>query len=231
MSGLGKSPLAMWRPWTHCSLFDGVPLPGMWGYTGYYPSLALRQFGGIQYPPRLGDLSLVTFDYVLGDDMWMFLAWVESVWEGRCSKMVPVEGDLHADSSVTPDFAKWREGWSPSFTLRPTVRPGIPHASVPSSLQASASTGQSERVAILERELEEARGKLASLRLVRASEREESAARVESIRSTLHHNNAIVANLRRDLEVQRGNVSTLRAMNDFISEQLEIFEAAKDHLE
>ena len=40
-----------------------------------------------------------------------------------------------------------------------------------------------------------------------------------------------VANLRRDLEIQRGNVSTLRTMNDFIREQLEISEAAKDHME
>uniref|UniRef100_A0A2N9I882 Aminotransferase-like plant mobile domain-containing protein n=1 Tax=Fagus sylvatica TaxID=28930 RepID=A0A2N9I882_FAGSY len=46
----------------------------VWGCTGYYPSLALRQFGGLQYPPRLSDLSLVTFDYVLGDDMWRFLS-------------------------------------------------------------------------------------------------------------------------------------------------------------
>ena len=145
--------------------------------------------------------------------------------------MVLVEGGLHADSSVTPDFAEWREGWSPSFTLRPTVRPGVSHASVPPSLQASTFTSQSERVAVLERELEEARAELASLRLVRASERKESAARVESMRSTLHHSNAVVANLRRDLEVQRGNVSTFRAMNDFIREQLEISEAAKDHLE
>uniref|UniRef100_A0A2N9FX93 Uncharacterized protein n=1 Tax=Fagus sylvatica TaxID=28930 RepID=A0A2N9FX93_FAGSY len=173
---------------------------------GYYPSLALHQFGGIQYPPRLGDLSSVTFDYV-------------------------PEGGLHADSSVTPDFAEWREGWSPSFTLRPTVRPDVSHASVPPSLQASTFAGQSERIAVLERELEEARAELASLRLVKASEREESAARVESMRSTLHHSNAAVANLPRDLEVQRGNVSTLRAMNDFIREQLEISKAAKDHLE
>ena len=145
--------------------------------------------------------------------------------------MVLVEGGLHADSSVTPDFAEWREGWSPSFTLRPTVRLGVSHASVPPSLRASASTGQSERVAVLERELEEARAELASLRLVKAFEREESAARVESMRSTLHHSNAAMANLRRDLEVQRGNVSTLRALNDFISEQLEISKVAKDHLE
>ena len=145
--------------------------------------------------------------------------------------MVLVEGGLHANISVTPDFVEWREGWSPSFTLRPTMQPGVPHSSVPHSLWASASTGQSERVAVLERELEEARAELASLRLVRASEREESAASVESMQSTLHHSNAAVVNLRCDLEVQRGNVSTLQAMNDFISEQLKISEAAKDHLE
>ena len=54
---------------------------------------------------------------------------------------------------------------------------------------------------------------------------------MESMRSTLHHNSVAVANLRRDLEIQRGNVSTLRTMNDFIREQLEISEAAKDHME
>jgi hypothetical protein len=38
---------ASWMPWTHCALFDGVPLPGVWGCTGHYPSLALRQFSGV----------------------------------------------------------------------------------------------------------------------------------------------------------------------------------------
>jgi chromosome segregation ATPase len=145
--------------------------------------------------------------------------------------MVLIEGGLHGDSSVTPDFVEWREEWSPSFTLRPTVRPGASYSSVSRSLRASALTGQSGRVAVLERELEEARTELSSLRLARASEREESAARVESMQSTLHHNSVAVANLRRDLEIQRGNVSTLRTMNDFIREQLEISEAAKDHME
>jgi hypothetical protein len=172
----------------------------MWGCTSYYPSLSLRQFGGVQNPSCLGDLSSVTFDYVPSDNMWRSLSWVESIWGGRCSEMVLVEGGLHADSFVTPDFAEWREEWNPSFTLRPTVQPGVPHSSVPSSLQASASASQSERVADLERELEETLAELASLRLVRASEREESAARVESMQSTLHHSNAAVANLRRDLE-------------------------------
>jgi hypothetical protein len=222
---------AAWAPWTHCALFDGVPLPGVWGCTGYYPNLALRQFGGVQYPPRLGDLSAVTFDYIPGEDMWRLFFRIEDIWGGRLSEMVLIEGGLHGDSSVTPDFVEWREGWNPSFTLRPTVRPGALYCSVSRSLRVSASTGQSGRVAVLERELEEARAELSSLRLAKASEKEESAARVESMRSTLHHNSVAVANLRRDLEVQRGNVSTLRTINDFIREQLEIFEAAKDHME
>ena len=145
--------------------------------------------------------------------------------------MVLIEGGLHGDSSVTPDFVEWREGWSPSFTLRPTIQPDASYFSVSRSLQASVPIGHSKRVAVLERELEEARTELSSLRLAWASEREESATRVESMRSTLHHNSVAVVNLRRDLEVQRGNVSTLRTMNDFIREQLEISEAAKDHME
>uniref|UniRef100_A0A2N9F2K3 DUF7745 domain-containing protein n=1 Tax=Fagus sylvatica TaxID=28930 RepID=A0A2N9F2K3_FAGSY len=173
---------AVWRPWTHCALFDGVPLPGVWGCTGYYPSLALRQFGGVQYPPRLGDLDAVTFDYI--------------------PKVVLIEEGSPGDSSVASDFVEWREGWTPFFTLRPTVRPGASYSLVSRSLRVSASTGQPERVTVLERELEEARAELASLRLARASEREASAARVESLRSTLHHNSVAVANLRRDLEDQ-----------------------------
>jgi chromosome segregation ATPase len=99
------------------------------------------------------------------------------------------------------------------------------------SLRVSAPTGQPGRVADLDRELEEARAELAALHLARVSKREESAARVESMWSTLHHSNAAVANLRRDLEAQRGNVSAYREMNNFICEQLEISEGAKDHLE
>ena len=217
--------------WTHCNLFDGVPLPGVWGCIGYYPNLALRQFAGVQYPSRLGDLSLVMFDYVPGNDMWRFFTRVENIWRGRCLEMVLVEGGFHADSSVTPDFIEWREGWIPSFTPRPIVRPGMSHSLVPHSFRVSASTGRSERIAVLEREVEKARAELASLRLARAFEREESAAHVESMWSTLHHSNAATANLRHDLEVQRGNVSAFRAMNDFINEQLEISEGAKDHLQ
>jgi hypothetical protein len=222
---------AVWRPWTHCALFDGVPLLGVWGCTGYYPSLSLRQFGGVQYPPRLGDLDAVTFVYIPSEDMWRLLLRIEDIWGGHLSEIVLIEEGSPGDSSVTSDFVEWREGWTPSFTLRPTVRPGALYSLVSRSLRVSAPTGQSERTVVLERELEEARAELASLRLARASEREESAAHVESMRSTLHHNSVAVANLRRDLEIQRGNVSTLRTMNDFIREQLEISEAAKDHME
>jgi hypothetical protein len=222
---------ASWMPWTHCALFDGVPLPGVWGCTGHYPSLALRQFSGVQYPPRLGDLDAVTFDYIPGEDMWRLLLRIEDIWGGRLSEMVLIEEGSPGDSSVTSDFVEWREGWTPFFTLRPTVRPGAPYSLISRSLRVSTSTGQPERVIALERELEEVQTELLSLRLARASEREASAARVESLRSTLHHNSVAVANIRRDLVAQRGNVSTLRTMNEFIREQLEISEDAKEQLE
>uniref|UniRef100_A0A2N9EQU0 DUF7745 domain-containing protein n=1 Tax=Fagus sylvatica TaxID=28930 RepID=A0A2N9EQU0_FAGSY len=191
---------ASWMPWTHCALFDGVPLPGVWGCTGYYPSLALRQFSGVQYPPRLGDLDAVTFDYIPSEDMWRLLFRIEDIWGGRLSEMVLIEEGSPGDSSVTSDFVEWREGWTPFFTLRPTVRPGAPYSLISRSLRGSL------------------RG-------------EASAARVESLRSTLHHNSVAVANVRRDLVAQRGNVSTLRTMNEFIREQLEISEDAKEQLE
>jgi hypothetical protein len=172
----------------------------------------------------------VTFDYVPGSDMWKLLSLAKDIWVGRCSEMVFVEDGLSADSFVTAEFVEWREGWNPSFILRPTIRPGVPHPPVPPSLRVSAPAGCSERVANLEKELEEAQTELATLHLARVSEREESAAHVESMRHTMHHSNAAMANLRRDLEAQRGNVSIYREMNNFIREQLEISEGAKDHL-
>uniref|UniRef100_A0A2N9EWT9 DUF7745 domain-containing protein n=1 Tax=Fagus sylvatica TaxID=28930 RepID=A0A2N9EWT9_FAGSY len=189
---------ASWMPWTHCALFDGVPLPGVWGCTGLLSQPCSS---------------------------------IEDIWGGRLSEMVLIEEGSPGDSSVTSDFVEWREGWTPFFTLRPTVRPGAPYSLISRSLRVSASTGQPERVTALERELEEAQTELLSLRLARASEREASAARVESLRSTLHHNSVAVANIRRDLVAQRGNVSTLRTMNEFIREQLEISEDAKEQLE
>uniref|UniRef100_A0A2N9IXB9 DUF7745 domain-containing protein n=1 Tax=Fagus sylvatica TaxID=28930 RepID=A0A2N9IXB9_FAGSY len=96
---------ASWMPWTHCALFDGVPLPGVWGCTGHYPSLALRQFSGVQYPPRLGDLDAVTFDYIPGEDMWRLLLRIEDIWGGRLSEMVLIEEGSPGDSSVTSDMS------------------------------------------------------------------------------------------------------------------------------
>ena len=34
---------------------------------GYFPSMAMRQFGGIQHIPRLSDLSIVTCKFKLID--------------------------------------------------------------------------------------------------------------------------------------------------------------------
>uniref|UniRef100_A0A2N9G767 Uncharacterized protein n=1 Tax=Fagus sylvatica TaxID=28930 RepID=A0A2N9G767_FAGSY len=188
-------------------LFDGVPLPGVWGCTGYYPSLALRQFSGVQYPPRLGDLDAVTFDYIPGEDMWRLLFRIEDIWGGRLSEMVLIEEGSRPEIALLPlwTLSSGERGGLPFLLLRPTVRPGAPY-----SFDISLSSGIS---------------------LHWASEREASAARVESLRSTLHHNSVAVANLRRDLVAQRGNVSTLRTMNEFIREQLEISEDAKEQLE
>uniref|UniRef100_A0A2N9IA79 Uncharacterized protein n=1 Tax=Fagus sylvatica TaxID=28930 RepID=A0A2N9IA79_FAGSY len=161
-----------------------------WGvglYGLYYPSLALRQFGGVQYPPRLGDLDAVTFDYIPSEDMWRLLSSrVEVIWEGRLSEVVLIEDGSPGDSSVllTSDFVEWREKGGLPFSLSGLLYgTGTSHSFGVSSvsLRVSAST----------------------------AEREASAARVESLRSTLHHNSVAVANLRRDLEAQRGNVSTL----------------------
>uniref|UniRef100_A0A2N9HBW8 DUF7745 domain-containing protein n=1 Tax=Fagus sylvatica TaxID=28930 RepID=A0A2N9HBW8_FAGSY len=161
---------AVWKPWTHCALFDGVPLPGVWGCTGYYPSLALRQFGGVQYPPRLGDLDAVTFDYIPSEDMWRLLSRVEVIWEGRLSEVVLIEDGSPGDSSVASDFVEWREGVDSLFysqaycTARHITFFGV-----------SLSSGVS---------------------LHWAAEREASAARVESLRSTLHHNKSSLRFLR-----------------------------------
>uniref|UniRef100_A0A2N9FZ46 Uncharacterized protein n=1 Tax=Fagus sylvatica TaxID=28930 RepID=A0A2N9FZ46_FAGSY len=171
---------AVWKPWTHCALFDGVPLPGVWGCTGYYPSLALRQFGGVQYPPRLGDLDAVTFDYIPSEDMWRLLSRVEVIWEGRLSEVVLIEDGSPGDSSVASDFVEWREGVDSLFHSQAYCTAG--HITF---FGVSLSSGIS---------------------LHWAAEREASAARVESLRSTLHHNSVAVANLRPRLRwLREGN--------------------------
>lgn len=69
----------------------------------------------------MGDLSSVTFDYVLGSDMKTLVSMVKDIWGGCCFEMVPVEDGLSVESSVTIEFVEWREGLSPSFILRPTI--------------------------------------------------------------------------------------------------------------
>uniref|UniRef100_A0A2N9FID9 DUF7745 domain-containing protein n=1 Tax=Fagus sylvatica TaxID=28930 RepID=A0A2N9FID9_FAGSY len=160
-----------------------LPLSG-WAWKATIPALLFVSLAVFQYPPPPG---------------------IEDIWGGRLSEMVLIEEGSPGDSSVTSDFVEWREGWTPFFTLRPTVRPGAPYSLISRSLRVSASTGRLREMA--------------------------SAARVESLRSTLHHNSVAVANVRRDLVAQRGNVSTLRTMNEFIREQLEISEDAKEQLE
>ena len=113
----------------------------MWGCTGYYPSLALRQFGGVQYPPHLGDLDAVTFDYIPSEDMWRLLSRIEDIWGGRLLEIVLIEEGSPGDSSVTSDFVEWREGWTHSFTLRPTIWPDASYSLVSRSFRVSAPTG------------------------------------------------------------------------------------------
>uniref|UniRef100_A0A2N9H204 Aminotransferase-like plant mobile domain-containing protein n=1 Tax=Fagus sylvatica TaxID=28930 RepID=A0A2N9H204_FAGSY len=180
---------AVWKPWTHCALFDGVPLPGVWGCTGYYPSLALRQFGGVQYPPRLGDLDAVTFDYIPSEDMWRLLSRVEVIWEGRLSEVVLIEDGSPGDSSVASDFRRVERGVDSLFysqaycTARHITFFGVSLSS----------------------------GSLCGVPCITIVWRWRTFAATWWLRG--------------------GNVSTLRTMNEFIREQLEISEDAKEQLE
>lgn len=38
--------LTQWYAWTYCQGLAGLLVRGVWGYAGYYLSLALRQFEG-----------------------------------------------------------------------------------------------------------------------------------------------------------------------------------------
>uniref|UniRef100_A0A2N9ISA0 Aminotransferase-like plant mobile domain-containing protein n=1 Tax=Fagus sylvatica TaxID=28930 RepID=A0A2N9ISA0_FAGSY len=192
---------AAWAPWTHCALFDGVPLPGVWGCTGYYPSLALRQFGGVQYPPRLGDLSAVTFDYIPGEDMWRLLFRIEDIWRRTPFRNGPHRGwcIIFFGVSLSSGFQLplvslrgllfWRE------SLRRLGR-SCHHYALPGRLR--------ER----------------SLRLVW------SPCGVPCITTVWRWRIFAVT-----WRFREGMSPTLRTMNDFIREQLEISEAAKDHME
>ena len=56
-----------WQGWTYCVDLLGIPLVRIWGCTGYFPSMGLRQFGGNQHVSWLNDLSVIICDYRLLD--------------------------------------------------------------------------------------------------------------------------------------------------------------------
>uniref|UniRef100_A0A2N9GKD1 Uncharacterized protein n=1 Tax=Fagus sylvatica TaxID=28930 RepID=A0A2N9GKD1_FAGSY len=154
----------------------------------------------------LGDLDAVTFDYIPSEDMWRLLFRIEDIWGGHLSEIVLIEdglqyGQVHHILWCLALFGFQLPLVSPRGQL--FWRESLRRLEL--SWHHYALPGH-----LRER----------SLRLVWSP-----------CGAPLHHNSVAVANLRRDLEVQRGNVSTLRTMNDFIREQLEISEAAKDHME
>ena len=54
---------------------------GIWGCTGYFPSMAMRQFGGIQHIPQLSDLFVVTCEYGLMDIDVAMIGHAFKFWE------------------------------------------------------------------------------------------------------------------------------------------------------
>ena len=56
-----------WQGWTHCVGLLGIPLVVIWGWTRYFPSIAMRQFWGDHHFPRLNDIFVVTCEYGLLD--------------------------------------------------------------------------------------------------------------------------------------------------------------------
>ena len=59
--------MTRWQGQTHCVGLLGIPLVSIWGCTGYFPSITMWQFWGIQHIPRLSDLFAITYEYRLGD--------------------------------------------------------------------------------------------------------------------------------------------------------------------
>uniref|UniRef100_A0A2N9ENJ9 Uncharacterized protein n=1 Tax=Fagus sylvatica TaxID=28930 RepID=A0A2N9ENJ9_FAGSY len=104
----------------HDQAFEGV-----WGCAGYYPSLALRQFGGLQHLPRINDLSPVTFVYTGGTSMLDGIAQVAHYWSCQVTEVDFVDLDSPSDDMVTPEFLRWREEWGSSFLPRSTFRPAL----------------------------------------------------------------------------------------------------------
>jgi hypothetical protein len=147
----------------------GISLPGVWGCAGYYPSLALRQFGGLQHLPRINDLSPVTFVYTGGTSMLDGIAQMAHYWSCRVTEVDFVDLDSPSDDMVTPEFLRWREEWGSSFLPRSTFRPAVMMPSTRTSLHDLVTKSQFTYILELERELEEVRDEL---RVDRAIQRE-----------------------------------------------------------
>ena len=62
-----KWRVTRWQGWTHYVGLLGIPLVRIWGCTGYFPGMALRQFRSNQHVSRLSDLSVIICDYGLLD--------------------------------------------------------------------------------------------------------------------------------------------------------------------
>uniref|UniRef100_A0A2N9FTI9 Aminotransferase-like plant mobile domain-containing protein n=1 Tax=Fagus sylvatica TaxID=28930 RepID=A0A2N9FTI9_FAGSY len=179
-----------WMPWTHCALFDGVPLPGVWGCTGYYPSLALRQFGGVQYPPRLGDLDAVTFRLhslvrICGGSS----PGLRTSGEGRLSEMVLIEEGSPGDSSYL-GLCRVERGVDPLFHSQAYSTARCTSYSFDISLLFGYQPPlvSLRELLLWSESLRRLRQSCYHYALLGRLRGEASAARVESLRSTLHHN-------------------------------------------
>uniref|UniRef100_A0A2N9ECG0 DUF7745 domain-containing protein n=1 Tax=Fagus sylvatica TaxID=28930 RepID=A0A2N9ECG0_FAGSY len=92
-----------WHAWTHCHGLAGFLLPGVWNCVGYYPSLGLRQFGGLQHLPRIDGLNPVTFEYLGGTYMWESIKRAMHYWSFQLLEVDFVDLDLPSEEIATFD--------------------------------------------------------------------------------------------------------------------------------
>jgi hypothetical protein len=93
-----------WHAWTHCHGLAGFLLPGVWNCVGYYPSLGLRQFGGLQHLPRIDGLNPVTFEYLGGTYMWESIKRAMHYWSFQLLEVDFVDLDLPSEEIATFEY-------------------------------------------------------------------------------------------------------------------------------
>jgi hypothetical protein len=142
-----------WHAWTHCHGLAGLPLPRVWNCVGYYLSLALRQFGGLQHLPRIDDLSPMTFEYLGGTPMWEGIERVTYYWSCRVSKVDFMDLGSPSEEIVTPEFIRWREKLGSSFLSVPPSRPAVMTPSARTSLRDSTTSDYLSCILDLDQEL------------------------------------------------------------------------------